>query len=157
MSNELQPEYFPQMARPPAKPNKPLPFEEFWDYGDYPPDFMELEDVEHIWWGLASRMSKYELRRRLKKVIDQYHHSGCFWFAAVADLQYRGRYPRGVIRVLRQVLKPRKLMPLSPDEGVILIQADVWHICIYKALEWCPAEALPRHLRAKKLEVDLGV
>ena len=145
------------MARPLPTPTKPLPFEEYDNYCDYPPEDLDLEEVELIWWGLASRMSKKELRKRMAEVIDKYVHSGCFHFAAVADSQHRGRYPRGVIHTLRQVLKPRQLMPKHPDTGALYVQTDVWHICIYKALEWCPPKALPRHLRGKKLEDDLGM
>lgn len=157
MTDQLQPEAHPQMARPRPRPNKPLPFEEYENYCDYPPEDLELEEVELIWWALASQMSLKELRKRLTKVIDEYEHSGCFHFAAVADSQFRGRYPRGVMRTLKQVLTPRRLMPKNYNNGAYYIQSDVWHICIYKALEWCPSEALPRYLRIRKLEDDLGM
>jgi hypothetical protein len=136
---------------------RPVPLEQYEDYGDIPPEGMDLEDVELIWWTVASRMSKKELRRRLKHVADGYRYAGCFRYAAVSDVQGRGRYPRGVINVLRQVLKPRGLMPLDTAEYVLYVQVDIWHLCISKALEWCPPNALPRKLRGIKVEADLGL
>lgn len=44
-----------------------LPLEHYEDYGDIPPEGMDLGDVELIWWTVASRMSKKELRKRLKR------------------------------------------------------------------------------------------
>lgn len=148
-----------QMARPRPKPNHPVIFEEYYDYADAPPEEFELEDVELIWWAVASRYSKKEIRKKLQQIMDKYVHSGCFQYVPVADSECRGRYPRGIIRTLTQVLKPYKLMPRFHRRGVLCfcIQLDVWHICIYEALEWCPAKALPRHLRVRKLEDDIGL
>lgn len=136
---------------------RPVPLEQYEDYGDIPPEGMDLEEVELIWWTVASRISKKELRKRLKKVADGYRDAGCFRYAAVSDVQGRGRYPRGVINVLKQVLKPRGLMPLDTADDVLYVQVEIWHLCISKALEWCPPNALPRKLRGMKVEADLGL
>lgn len=56
----------PQRARP--RPNRPLPLDEYENYCDFPPDDLELEEVEFIWWVVASRISKKELRDR-KSVV----------------------------------------------------------------------------------------
>lgn len=136
---------------------RPVPLEQYEDYGDIPPEGMDLEEVELIWWTVASRISKKELRKRLKKVADGYRDAGCFRYAAVSDVQGRGRYPRGVINVLKQVLKPRGLMPLDTADDVLYVQVEIWHLCISKALEWCPPNALPRKLRGIKVEADLGL
>ncbi|WP_122509772.1 hypothetical protein [Pseudomonas viridiflava] len=136
---------------------RPVPLEQYEDYGDIPPEGMDLEEVELIWWTVASRMSNKELRKRLKKVADGYRDAGCFRYAAISDVQGRGRYPRGVINVLKQVLKPRGLMPLDTADDVLYIQVEIWHLCISKALEWCPPNALPRKLRGVKVESDLGL
>lgn len=136
---------------------RPVPLEQYEDYGDIPPEGMDLEEVELIWWTVASRMSKKELRKQLKKVADGYRDAGCFRYAAVSDVQGRGRYPRGVINVLKQVLKPRGLMPLHTADDVLYVQGEIWHLCISKALEWCPPNALPRKLRGMKVEADLGL
>lgn len=132
---------------------RPVPLEQYEDYGDIPPEGMDLEEVELIWWTVAPRMSKKELRKRLKMVAD----AGRFRYAAVSDVQGRGRYPRGVINVLKQVLKPCGLMPLDTADGVLYVQVEIWHLCISKALEWCPPNALPRKLRGIKVEADLGL
>lgn len=136
---------------------RPVPLEQYEDYGDIPPEGMDLEEVELIWWTVASRMSKKELRKRLKKVADGYRDARCFRYAAVSDVQGRGRYPRGVINVLKQVLKPCGLMPLDTADGVLYVQVEIWHLCISRALEWCPPNALPRKLRGIKVEADLGL
>ena len=134
-----------------------LPLEQYDDYGAIPPEGMGLDDVELIWWAFASRMSKKEIRKNLMQVADGYLDKGCFRYAAVSDVQGRGRYPRGVIKVLKQVFKPRGFMPQDTAEGVLYVQVEVWHLCIFKALEWCPPNALPRKLRGIKVETDLGL
>jgi len=118
---------------------------------------MDLEEVELIWWAIASRVSKNELRKRLTNVAENYRDTGCFRYAAVSDIQGRGRYPRGVINVLRQVLKPRGLMPLDKAEGVLYVQAEIWHLYISNALKWCPPKALTKKLRGMRVEADLGL
>ena len=136
---------------------RPVPLEQYEDYGDIPPEGMDLEEVELIWWTVAPRLSKKELRKRLKIVADGYRDAGRFRYAAVSDAQGRGRYPRGVIKVLKQVLKPRGLMPLDTADDVLYVQVEIWHLCISKALECCPPNALPRKLRDMKVEADLGL
>jgi hypothetical protein len=70
----------------------------------------------------------------------------------------RGRYPRGVINVLKQVLKSLGFMPQDKADGVLYVQVDIWHLCISKALGWCPPpKALPRKLRGMKVEAELGL
>lgn len=137
--------------------DRPVPLEQYEDYGDIPPEGMDIEEVELIWWIVAPRMSKKELRKRLKMVADDYRDAGRFRYAAVSDAKGRGRYPRGVINVLKQVLKPRGLMPLDTADDVLYVQVEIWHLCISKALEWCPPNALPRKLRGMKVEADLGL
>ncbi|EKT4460509.1 hypothetical protein [Pseudomonas putida] len=145
----------PQRARP--RPNRPLPLDEYENYCDVPPDDLELEEVEFIWWALASRMSKKELKKKFNSIVASYSHSGCFQYAAVADGKGRGRYPRGVINTLYQALKGAKLMGKHPETGILYIQVDVWHLYIQAAFEWCPPEALTKRLRGLKIEYDLGL
>lgn len=134
-----------------------LPLERYEDFGDVPPAGMELEDVELIWWTVASRMSKKELRSRLNAVVENYRDIGCFQYASVSDVEMRGRYPRGVISVLKQILRRRGLMPQDTAENVLYVQVEVWHVCISKALEWCRPKALTRKLRGIRVEADLGL
>ena len=102
-------------------------------------------------------MSKKELRSRLNAVVENYRAIGCFQYAAVSDVEMRGRYPRGVISVLKQMLRRRGLMPQDTAEDVLYVQVEVWHLCISKALEWCPPKALTRKLRGMRVEADLGL
>lgn len=37
---------------------RPVPLEQYEDYGDIPPEGMDLEEVELIWWTVAPRLSK---------------------------------------------------------------------------------------------------
>ena len=57
---------------------RPVPLEQYEDYGDIPPEGMDLEEVELIWWTVAPRLSKKELRKRLKIVADGYRDAGRF-------------------------------------------------------------------------------
>ena len=134
-----------------------LPLECYEDFGDIPPEGMELEDVVLIWWTVASRMSKKELRSRLNAVVENYRDIGCFQYAAVSDVEMRGRYPRGVISVLKQMLRRRGLMPQDTAEDVLYVQVEVWHLCISQAQEWCPPKALTRKLLGMRVESDLGL
>ncbi|AVI82437.1 hypothetical protein XJ28_01015 [Pseudomonas syringae pv. tomato] len=102
-------------------------------------------------------MSKKELRCRLNAVVENYRDIGCFQYAAVLDVEMRGRYLRGVIIVLKQMLRRRGLMPQDTAEGVLYVQVEVWHLCISKALEWCSLKALTRKLRGIRVEFDLGL
>lgn len=140
-----------------GRPDRPFPLEHYEDFGDISPEGMDLDEVELIWWTVASRMTKKELRERLKAVVANYRDTGCFRYAAVSDIQARGRYPIGVIKILKQVLKPRGLMPQDRAEGVVYVQAEIWHLCISNALEWCPPKALTRKLRGMRVEADLGL
>jgi hypothetical protein len=145
----------PSRARP--RPNKLLPFDQYENNCDIPPEWIDIEDVELIWWTVAARLSKKELRRLLRKVTDNYQDCGCFAYAVVSDGDGRGRYLRGVIKILHSILRPRKLMYKDPTEGVISIQMVIWHLCIFAALDWCPPETLPSSLRGLKIENDLGL
>lgn len=52
-----------------------------------------------------------------------------FRYAAVSDTQRRGRYPRGVISVLKQVLRPRGLMPQDTEEDALYMFRMKCGIC----------------------------
>lgn len=157
MSDQYLSETHAQPSRSRPRQGRPLPFEQYENYCDIPPEWIDLDDVELIWWTVATRISKKELRKRLRKVADSYQDCGCFTFPAVSNADGRGRYPRGVINTLRSVLKPRKLMWRHPTEDVLRIQMVIWHLCISAALDWCPPEVLPRRLRGMKIETDLGL
>ena len=117
---------------------------------------MDLDDVETIWWFAASRMSKRELRARLNSIIQRYPRPfDCFSYVPISDSQGRGRYPRGVTLLLKQLLKPRNAMLAS--DGALYIQVLIWHAVTEKAFQWMPAKALPRHLKIMKLEDELGL
>ncbi|MBD8562432.1 hypothetical protein IFT91_27625 [Pseudomonas fluorescens] len=155
MNNQQVDLTFGQPSRARLNLAKLLPFEQYENNCDIPPEWIDLEDVELIWWIVASRISKKELRNRLRKIADSYQDCGCFAFAVVADGNGRGRYPRGVVNTLRSILQPRKLMWRHPTEDVLRIQMVIWHLCISAALDWCPAEALPMRLQSLKFEKAL--
>ena len=148
-----------QPARPWPRPNRPLPFAEYYDYEDYPPDGWELTDVEFVWWTLASRISKKELRVRLAKVVKEkyFQPHDCFRYIPIADSKGRGRYPRGVMLILKQILTPYRGMFVHKEYNALRIQLTIWHTLTLAVLDWCPAEWLPEHLLAAKLEMDLGL
>ena len=154
-----------QPARSWPHPNRPLPFADYDDYDDYddyedsPPEGWKLEDVEIVWWTLASRMSKKELRVRLAKVVEEkyFQRHNCFRYIPVADNKGRGRYPRGVMLLLKQILKPYRGMFVHKEYNALRIQLTIWNTLTLAVLEWCPAQWLPEHLVVAKLEMDLGL
>ena len=143
-------------ARPRPRPNRPLPLDQFDNYGDEPPEGMELDDVELIWWAVASRTSKKELRAKLAKVVRDYSRPfDCFSYKPISDAKGRGRYPRAVILAIKQTLKPHGAIGASND--VLYIQVSIWHAMTEAAFRWLPAKSLPMHLRTMKLETELGL
>lgn len=153
-----------QEARPPARPcpgpKRSIPFELEEDYRDPPPRGFKQADVEFIWWTVASRMSKRQIRAWLVNMLEN-ERAGLrfdsFIYSWIADGSGRGRYPRGVVTALRQVLRPRGLMPRHPRGEVYLIEPGAWHFLSIAALDLCPRRALPVHLGRKKLELDMGM
>jgi hypothetical protein len=65
-----------------------LPHEQYEDYGDIPPEGMGLDDVELIWWAVASRMSKKEIRKNLMQVADGYLDKGCFRYCRIRGVKW---------------------------------------------------------------------
>lgn len=134
----------------------PLPFDDLYDYGDLPPEGMELEDVEFIWWSVASRVSKRELRKTLTKVAkDNSRTFDSMSYCKISDANGRGRYPRGVILVIKQVLKPYRAIGFV--ENGLSIQMEIWHAMTKEALNWLPVKMVPKHLRGIMLEADVGL
>lgn len=148
-----------QPARPWPRPNRPLPFAEYDNYQDIPPDGWELDDVEIVWWTLASRMSKKAFRKKLSKLVNEKHFQphDCFWFTPVADIKGRGRYPRGIILVVKQLLSPYRAAFVHKESHALRIEQTTWHLLTKAVFEWCEEEWLPEHLLAAKLEMDLGL
>jgi hypothetical protein len=143
-------------SRPRPRPNRPLPFDDLYDYGDYPPEEMELDDVESIWWSVASTMSKKTLRSKLAVVVKKNTHTfGCYHYVPISDAKCRGRYPRGVIRIIKEVLKRSRAIGAYGNR--LSIQSDIWHEMTRAALEWIPVKSVPKHLRGMRLEAELGL
>ncbi|QJP10004.1 hypothetical protein [Pseudomonas multiresinivorans] len=138
------------MTAPHSTSKRPIPFELEEDYLDPPPEGFNQADIEHIWWTVSSRMSKKQIRAWLVQTMDAKsngHRFKGFLYSSIADEKGRGRYPRGIVTVLRQVLRHRRLMPADHRREASLIEMEVWHFLSTAALALCPNEALPAHLR----------
>lgn len=154
ISNSISNKVLPSRPRP--APNRPLPCDELDNYGDYPPEEMELDDVEVIWWSVGTTMSKKALRAKLAVLAkSNAHNYGCYHYVPISDAKCRGRYPRGVIRVLKQVLKPYKA--IGAYDNRLSIQFEIWHEMTRAALDWIPVKSVPKHLRGTRLENELGL
>ena len=153
-SNRIESKGEPTHPRPLS--SRPAPFAHLDNYGDEPPDGLELDDVEFIWRVVASRTSKKELRRKLSQVV-QSHLSilGCLSYVPISDDTGRGRYPRAVALLLKQIFKPH--MAIFATNDALYIQTQVWHAVTEASLQWVPVKSLPRHLRGRKLETELGL
>ena len=143
-------------SRPRPHPNRPVPCDDLYDYGDYPPEEMELDDMEAIWWSVGTTMSKKALRAKLAVLAkNNAHNYGCYHYVPISDAKCRGRYPRGVVKVLKQMLKPYKA--IGAYDNRLSIQSEIWHEMTRAALDWIPVKSVPKHLRGTRLENELGL
>ena len=143
-------------SRPRPAPNRPLPCDDLDNYGDYPPEEMDLDDVEVIWWSVGTTLSKKALRAKLAVLArSNAHNYGCYHYVPISDAKCRGRYPRGVVKILKQVLKPYKA--IGAYDNRLSIQSDIWHEMTRAALDWIPVKSVPKHLRGTRLESELGL
>ncbi|WP_447747794.1 hypothetical protein [Pseudomonas nicosulfuronedens] len=132
-----------------GRDKRPIPFELEEDYLDPPPAGLEQTGVELIWRTVASRMSKKQIRTWLIQLLETDARGlelDGFLFSSIADFHGRGRYPRGIVSVLRQVLRHRRLMPRDHRREASLIEMKVWHYLTLAALTHCPKDTLPAHL-----------
>lgn len=154
ISNSISNKGLPSRPRP--APNRPLPCDDLDNYGDYPPEEMDLDDVEVIWWSVGTTMSKKALRAKLAVLAkNNAHNYGCYHYVPISDAKCRGRYPRGVVKVLKQMLKPYKA--IGAYDNRLSIQSDIWHEMTRAALDWIPVKSVPKHLRGTRLENELGL
>lgn len=154
ISNSISNKGLPSRPRP--APNRPLPCDDLDNYGDYPPEEMDLDDVEVIWWSVGTTMSKKALRAKLAVLAkNNAHNYGCFHYVPISDAKCRGRYPRGVVKVLKQMLKPYKA--IGAYDNRLSIQSDIWHEMTRAALDCIPVKSVPKHLRGTRLETELGL
>lgn len=154
ISNIISNKGLPSRPRPAS--NRPLPCDDLYDYGDYPPEEMELDDVETIWWSVGTTMSKKALRAKLAVMAKSNAHTyGCYHYVPISDAKCRGRYPRGVVKVIKQVLKQYKA--IGAYDNRLSIQSEIWHEMTRAALDWIPVKSVPKHLRGTRLESELGL
>lgn len=146
------------------QPGSPIPCANYVDHRDTPPEGLSLEDVQLIWWIVASRFEYGQLRDELLPVIKARHDWGCFIFQPIAELSGRCRYPKPVIRLLSELLPKGALISVDDEESrsrevynMLIIQADIWHELTWKAFELCPLDALSDELLEFRLARDLGL
>jgi hypothetical protein len=138
-----------------------IPFGDYDEYRDPPPDGLIQEDVELIWWLVASCHSKQILRSRIEQISKSRDTWDCLSYQPIADMQGNGRYPQKLVMLLLDSL-PRGVCAQmhdesSPIQGGLVIQTEIWHLLSLEAIGWCPIDALPPHLRDIRFSVDLGL
>ena len=143
-------------------------FEEFENYRETAPEGLEIDDVELIWWIVASCFNYETLLDQLAPVVAKRQDWSCFRFSPIADLTGKGRYPDAIINLLRDMLPPGVLFGVEPDAlegleepydvaGSFIIQDEIWHELTWTALQLAPIELLPDHLRDARVSGDLGL
>jgi hypothetical protein len=155
------------------QPGQPIPrpdvvlFEEFENYRETPPEGLEIEDVELIWWLVAANFTYQSLREKLIRVVAQRQDWGCFIFSPIADLDRNGRYPTAIVDLLIDILPKGSLMSVDAEDckdaeelceviGSFIIQNEIWHDLTWTALGLAPVALLPDHLRDARFSGDLG-
>ncbi|NAT60277.1 hypothetical protein CU666_20485 [Pseudomonas syringae pv. actinidifoliorum] len=133
------------------QPGQPIPrpevvlFEEYENYRERPPEGLEIEDVELIWWLVAANFTYQALREKLTQVVAQRRDWGCFIFSPIADLDRNGRYPTAIVDLLIDILPRGSLMSVKPEDcedaeepcevvGSFIIQVEIWHDLTWTAL-----------------------
>ena len=145
MDNEDTSRFPPQLSRPYPSSGRELICSEYDNYADYPPEDLELEDMEYIFWTISSYFSKKQIRFWFYQIAKSMRHlGGCISYIPIADGQRRGRYPRSLPLLLRQAFG--KTGAIVKYENRYLIQIDLWHEVISVALSRCPPNSLPSHL-----------
>lgn len=145
MNNEITDSFPPQLSRPYPNSGRELICSEYDNYADYPPEDLELEDVEYIFWTVSSYFSNKQIRFWFYEIAKSMSHlGGCWSYIPIADGQRRGRYPRSLPLLLKQVFGRKGA--IVKYENKYLIQIDLWHEVINVALSRCPTKSLPPHL-----------
>ncbi|MCI1037729.1 hypothetical protein [Pseudomonas putida] len=146
------------------RPGCPIPFADCEDERDPPPDELTHDDVQLIWWSVASSFTHDELKEKLLSTLESTTDWGGFVYSPIAEVSGRGRYPWPVITLLQEMMRPGVISSVDQegDEtsgvyGMVIIQIQIWHELTWRALDICPVEVLPEHLLEHRLERDLGM
>ncbi|MDU4058624.1 MAG: hypothetical protein E7H60_18955 [Pseudomonas oryzihabitans] len=140
--------------------------DQYENYMEMPPQGLEIDDVELIWWTVASIYSYKRLREKLLPVVENYQDKAYFFFSPIADLECNGRYPIALVRLIQDMLPDWALIPVEKEyageeaselSGTLVIQNKIWHALTWAALKLAPKEVLPDHLLDACLIGDLGV
>lgn len=142
-------------------------FEEFENYRENVPEGLEVEDVELIWWTVAACLSYEMLRGWLAPVIANKYVPSCYLFSPIADLEGNGRYPTGIVGLLREILPEGGLVAVDSEflegaedlcdlAGSLIIQDQIWHELTWLALSLAPVDKLSDRLRDLRFSSDLG-
>ena len=165
--NEASPESLQPLSA--WQPGQPIPRPEsvvcdkYENHLETPPEGLEVEDVELIWWTVASNFNREELRNKLLPVIEKRQDWACFLFSPIADLEGIGRYPSGLIQLLRDILPKGALIAVEPAgeevselAGTLAIQNQIWHDLTWAAFRLALNHQLPDYLRDMYFGGDLG-
>lgn len=138
-----------------------IPFADYDEYRDPPPDGLFQHDVELMWWLVASCHSEQTLRPKIEQIAKSRSTWDCFAYQPIADMQGNGRYPQKLVMLLLRVLPEGVCARMhdedSPLRGGLVIQTEIWHMLSRESLSWCPIDALPPHLRDIRFSADLGL
>lgn len=146
------------------QPGSPIPFADYEDDRDEPPDDLSREEVQLIWWLVASCFEREQLYGALLPVIEAHTDWGCFVYQPIAERPGRSRYPEPVLEVLKKLLPPGVMVVVDEEEArestvynMLIIQIDIWHELTWRGLDLCPLEALPENLLELRLARDLAL
>lgn len=154
------------------QPGQPIPrpetvvCDQYENYLETPPEGLEVEDVELIWWTVASNFNREELRNKLLPVIENRQDWASFLFSPIANLEGIGRYPSGLIQLLREILPKGALIAVEPAAegeviselaGTFAIQNQIWHDLTWAAFRLALDQQLPDYLRDMYFAGDLGI
>lgn len=145
------------------QPGQPIPFADYEDMRDEPPEGLDSADVQLIWWCVAASFDRDELCEQLLPTVEAVDR-GCFSYSPIAELSGRCRYPWPVIELLTEMLPAGGTCAVDYVEdgesgvfGIMITQVEIWHQLIWRAFDICPLGMLSESLRELRLQRDIGL
>lgn len=82
------------------QPGNPIPFADYDNERDEPPEGLTAEDIQLSWWRVAASLSRDEVREKLLAIVWAHTDWSYFVYQPIADHAGSCRYPWPLIDLL---------------------------------------------------------